>query len=83
MVFWRSKVIAIDIEQNKILDSINVNFANVIFVGNYIYSIQNEKKDLQSGLFIQSVSSFWDENLKKIDASNNFKLNSAIGGQNN
>jgi hypothetical protein len=83
MVFWRSKVIAIDIEQNKILDSINVNFANVIFVGNYIYSIQNEKKDLQSGLFIQSVSSFWDENLKKIDATNSFKLNSAIGGQNN
>jgi hypothetical protein len=83
MVFYKTKIVAIDIEAKVKIHEIEASLANVFIIDNYIYSMQNEKSYSKSGLFIQSLNTFWDEKTRKINTSKAFKLSSAIGGQSN
>lgn len=65
----------------KCLQSYEGNYANIVLIENYLYSMQNEMPKKESGFFIQSINSFWDQEKQTIDTTNAFKLSRAIGGK--
>ena len=81
MVFSNAQVTAIDMNLKKCMELVDGNYANVQLIDNYLYSMQNEQHKKQSGLFIQSLNTFWDEETETIDQSKCFKLSRAIGGK--
>jgi hypothetical protein len=74
---------AIDINEKRIVKAVSKSFANVVIIGDYIYLMKNEEDKSHSGFFIQSLSSFWDDENKEINFGKAFKLSSAIGGYTN
>lgn len=57
------------------------NYANVLRIDNYLYSITNETNVKQHGVFIESITGLFRPQDLTIDFNKSFKLKTAMGGQ--